>query len=112
MKLIYTFFVIFILMNIFITAPTFAQSNTGGTSDFAGPSTTLGATILKLIIVSVKVIAIGYFVIRLTINGIQLFFIASTAQDKADNKNNLKWTFIYAVGALLGIELFSIAMGI
>lgn len=105
LKLIYMIFIIFILINTIIAPSTFAFGN------FTGPRTKFGATALKLAVAGSEVGVSGYFIIKLTLTGIQ-YFTASAVSEKVDNRNKMKWTLLYGVLALLGLFLFSYAVGL
>ena len=105
-KFIYICFIIFTLINMTITPVALAVNN-------ATPRrlTKVGATIVKGLIAFSEVLVFGYFVIRFTITGIQ-YFTATAVTEKTVSRNKMKWTFIYGVLALLGMYLFSYAVGL
>ena len=107
LKFIYSFFIIFILINIFLIPENFALENVGINGTIPGPI----ATIAKIIIGLAQVLASGYFVIALTADGIS-YFTAVAASDKAENKNKIARTLFFALIAFVGMYLFSHAIGL
>lgn len=105
-KCLYICFIIFVLINITITPFAFAANNTSPRK-----LTRFGATLVKGLIAFAEVLVFGYFVIRFTITGIQ-YFTVTAASEKAAKKNQMQWTFVYGVLALLGMYLFSYAVGL
>ena len=107
-KLIYSIFVIFILVNIFINTQAFASNIAiGNKAPVAGPI----ATVVKTMFALAQVFVSGWFVIKFTIAGIQ-YFTSVAATDKADNKNKMKNTLFLAVITYLGIFVFGKVLGL
>ena len=108
LEFLYYFLIIFILINIFLIPETFAISNSITiSSNVPG----WAATLAKIIIGFVQVLASGYFVIILTMNGIS-YFTAVAASDKADCKGKISRTLFFALITFLGMYLFSYVIGL
>ena len=69
------------------------------------------ATIAKILITGAEIAVVGYFTIRFTLDGIRYFTVVA-AQDKANLKNRLLWTVLYATIAFLIIFIFSALVGL
>lgn len=107
LKFIYSFFIMFILINIFLIPENLALNNVGISGNISSPV----ATFAKAIIGLAQVLVSGYFVILLTMNGIS-YFTAVAASDKAENKNKIGRTLFFALITFLGMYLFSYAIGL
>ena len=107
-KIVYSIFIIFILVNIFINPQVFASNISIGNKDpVPGPV----ATVVKTAFAFSQVFVSGWFIIKFTIAGIQ-YFTAVAATDKADNKNKMKNTLFLAVITYLGIFVFGKVLGL
>lgn len=106
-KLIYSIFIIFILINIFLDTQVFASNIKLSGTPVAAPI----ATIFKTCIAAAQVLVSGFFVIKFSISGIQ-YFTAVSASDKADNKNRMKNNLFLGVITFLGMYVFGKVLGL
>ena len=109
-KLIYIILVLFVLINIIIQIPVLAASKPTNTA-IVGPKTKLGATVLEIVLGTTQIAVSGFFIIKLTIVGIQ-YFTAVGAGEKVEQKNRIKWTLMYVVLAFIALYLFSLVVGL
>ena len=120
-KLVISFVIVFVLINLIFYDFVFAgQPSSSPTSvstvvnTFNGSQGNQGsvvlpaalATVIKLLLAAFQVGITGYFVIRFTLLGIR-YFSSVAASEKANMKNELRWTFLLGVLAFLTTSLVS-----
>jgi len=105
-KLLYTCLILFIIINGIMVTPALA-ANTA----VRGGLTRFGATVVKGLIVFAEIFVTGYFLIRLTLAGIQ-YFIATAATDKAASRNRIRWLLFCGALAISGMYLLSYLTGV
>ena len=102
-KLLYSFLVMLVLINIFLNPYVYSVNNI----HVAAPI----ATVTKALFAVAQISVSGFFVIKFTLAGIK-YFTAVAASDKADNKNEMSWTLFLAVLSYLGIFMIGKLLGV
>ena len=100
-KFIYKILSAFLIINVLFTPLTFA----------AFQMAAFPATVVKILVVASQILVVGFFIVRLTLLGIQ-YFIAVAAQDKAVSKEKIGVTLFWGVIAVLAMRLFLYALGL